>query len=454
MCAFNRCPPIVPLEGESATTMKRNMVPLLGIAFVVAIISTGVFYGLFAGKLRSSSEVPGHAIVVAARDLDRGTVIQKSDLRVSEVQGVLGGSFSKPEDATGVTLLTSMKANEPLLEDRVSQRAPEGGGTGGLVPTGMRAVSLHVFQSESVLNMLRPGSRVDLQAVSEKDNAAELRTVLENVQVLSVVAPDTNGNRPAGAVVTVLLRAGDADMVALADAGSRIRLALRNPMDEETSPRHSLTLAALFSSRKEPESDGPESRSPGNAEGWVHPIQFHVWVLETSDAGLEELRAQSAEVTSARSPASSDNSWRVAAFHSGDEAARLVHSLKQKHEVEVISGERLMAGVGRPISYVTGTQPDQLRVQLSPELLGTGRLGLRVKPQIGISKYEAGLPDTSSFLILGFGNDHAGQNSLARLFPGRSWEHKHLVIFVSTRIIQQTSTVAVARNTPGKNRGQ
>src|SRR5580658_4419231 len=105
--------------------MKRNMVPLLGIAFVVAIISTGVFYGLFAGKLRSSSELPGHAIVVAARDLDRGTVIQPSDLRVSEVQGVLGGSFAKPEDASGATLLASMKANEPLLEERVAPRVSE-----------------------------------------------------------------------------------------------------------------------------------------------------------------------------------------------------------------------------------------------------------------------------------------------------------------------------------------
>jgi Flp pilus assembly protein CpaB len=71
------------MKGEHVT-MKRNMVPLLAIAFVVAIICTGVWYGLFAGKLRSSSEIPGHAIVVAARDLDRGTVIQRSDLRVSK----------------------------------------------------------------------------------------------------------------------------------------------------------------------------------------------------------------------------------------------------------------------------------------------------------------------------------------------------------------------------------
>ena len=164
--------------------MKRNMVPLLGIAFVVAIISTGVFYGLFAGKLRSSNELPSHAIVVAARDLDRGTVLEPGDLRVSEVQGVLGGAFSKPEEAAGATLLTAMKANEPLLEERVSARVSDA--PGGPVPTGMRAVSLHIYQSESVLSLLRPGSRVDLEAVLDKNGSTELRTILENVRILAV----------------------------------------------------------------------------------------------------------------------------------------------------------------------------------------------------------------------------------------------------------------------------
>jgi Flp pilus assembly protein CpaB len=435
--------------------MKRNMVPLLGIAFVVAIISTGVFYGLFASKLRSSNELPGHAIVVAARDLDRGTVIQRSDLRVSEVQGVLGGSFSKPEQAAGATLLTSIRASEPLLEDRVSQPASQAVGNGGLVPSGMRAVTLHIFESESVLSMLRPGSRVDLQAVSDKNGTTELRTVLENVQVLSVVASDTNGNRPAGAV-TVLLRAQDSDMVALADAGSRIRLALRNPTDQEATPRHSLTLSALFSGKSALE-DRPESSRSANAVSWNHPIQLHVWALQASDAGLEALQTRSAEVApgvaSGVAPrVASDDSWRVTAFPSGDEAAKLVHSLEQKHQLEVVSSERLMAGVGRPISFRAGARPYQLRVQFSPEWLPAGQLTLRVKPQIAVpdsgtaaKKYEAGLPGTSSFLVQGFVHDPPGQNSPARLFPGRSWEHKHLVLFVSTRTIQETSPASVAR---------
>jgi hypothetical protein len=35
--------------------MKKNLVPLLGIAFVVAIVSTGIFYGLFVGRLKTAA---------------------------------------------------------------------------------------------------------------------------------------------------------------------------------------------------------------------------------------------------------------------------------------------------------------------------------------------------------------------------------------------------------------
>lgn len=412
--------------------MKKNMVPLLGIAFIVAIVSTGVFYGLFAGKLRSSSELPSHAIVVAARDLDRGTVLHPSDLRVSEIEGALAGSFSKPEDAEGATLLTALKANEPLLEERVTPRISDAARVSGPVPTGMRALTMHIFQSESLLNMLRPGSRVDLQAVSDRNGGAELRTVLENVQVLAVSSPDANGNHPPGAAVTVLIRAQDADMVALADAGSRIRLALRNPMDEETTPRRAVTLGALFSSNSKAATDEPESAHAASAVR-DHPVQLHVRVLSVSDAGLEQLRARTSELGSDK--AGSDNAWRLAVFRAGDDAASFVRGLEQKHQLEVVSGERLMAGIGRSISYHAGAKPDNLRVQFSPAWLANNQLTLRVNPQIGASNgTETQLPALSSFLMESHADDLA-----ARLFPGRSWEHRHLLVLVSAHAIEPSA---------------
>jgi pilus assembly protein CpaB len=431
---------------ENTITMKRNMVPLLGIAFVVAIISTGVFYGLFAGKLRSSSEMPGHAIVVAARDLDRGTVIQARDLRVSEVQGMLSGGFSKPEEAVGATLLASVKANEPLLEERIAERASGAPGSGGVVPTGMRAVSIRVSQSESLLSLLRPGSRVDLQAVSERQGAVELRTVLENVEILAVDHPETpKGNRSAGTVVTVLTRAQDADLVALADAGSRIRVALRNPLDKETTPRRSMALASVFS-RANLASPARRASTRTEVRTWDHPIQLRVQVLNVTEAALSELG-------SGLTNASSDGEWRVSAFRADVEAGDLIRSLKQKHELEIISSERLTAGLGRPISYRAGAAPYRLRVQFSPEWLPSGKVNLRVKPEISApsgqgvvtSTYDSSLPDNSSFLVEGFVKNTSGQSSPERWFPGHSWDHKHLVIFVSARSLQQASSLAAAR---------
>ena len=141
-------------------------------------------------------------------------------------------------------------------------------------------------------------------------------------------------------------------MVALADAGSRIRLALRNPLDEETTPRHSLTLAALFSGSSKPGADGPDAAHPASAVLWDHPVQLHVRVLEASDAALEELQSQLAAgyVRSVRQVHPiSHGEWLPSA--PATRPRKLVHSLEQKHELEVVSGERLMAGVGRPISY-------------------------------------------------------------------------------------------------------
>jgi hypothetical protein len=161
--------------------------------------------------------------------------------------------------------------------------------------------------------------------------------------------------------------------------------------------------------------------------------------LSVSDAGFEQLQARSADVAA-------DGAWRVAAFRSIDEAAKLIDNLEQKHELEVVSGERLTAGLGRPISFWAGDKPEQLRVRFAPEWLANNKLSVRVNERLGASNGpEAQLPDVSSFLVEGLANNPAGQNAVEQLFPGRSWDHKHLVIFVSARAIPQASPEAVAR---------
>jgi Flp pilus assembly protein CpaB len=180
--------------------MKKNLVPLIGIAFVVAVISTAILYGLI------SSQASG------------------------PVQAKTDGVASAPQDPK-VLLASSSE-----------------------VPVGMRAVSVQVADSSGVLALLKPGHRVDIQAVYNRGGLpveSELKTVLQNIEVLKVnPQPEASPGRHALPVVTFLTGPADADILALADSTARIRLALRHPEDPDKSIRNTLALAQLVRSQR------------------------------------------------------------------------------------------------------------------------------------------------------------------------------------------------------------
>ena len=438
--------------------MKRNIVPLLGIAFVVAIASTGIFYGLFAGRLRSSvGELPGQSIVVAAKNLDRGAVIQAGDLQISQVKGSLKGAFSSPEQLVGATVLEPIQQSEPILDRRVASRDAKAGQGAGRVPAGMRAVSIRVSESSGVVGLLQPGNRVDIQAVSNRTTIPELRTILQNVEVLAVSPqPEASGGgQPPVPVVTILTRAQDSDLVALADSGARIRLALRNPLDDGTGPRRALPLPAVFEMNS---GSGAETRQAARASGsapasgWEHPIRLHVRALGVSAEALGELNAKLAG-------GAANDSLDVVAFRSDADADALVRGLEQKKELEIVSSWRLTAGVGRPTSFRAGAGAgDRLRVQFSREIDARGSTRLRVKPEIRIQRpegvetlrYDAGMRDGESFLVKGFLKEQSDASVLGRIYPGHSWSGRQLVLLVTTRDPERPATSAMMH----ANRGQ
>ena len=433
--------------------MKRNMVPLLGIAFVAAIVATGVVYGLFGGRLRAKApELTGQSIVVAARDLDRGSVIKADDLQVSQVKGALKGSYSKVDDAVGATLLEAVQKNEPLLEGRVASLDPKGTGAGGGIASGMRAVSIRVAESSGVMGLLHAGSRVDLQAASERNGPTELRTILQNVEVLRVnpqLEPAANSRFPVP-VATMLVPVQYADIVALADTGARLRITLRNPLDEATAPRHALGLASVFNSVAVSEPQRAQRDAPANVPV-DHAMELNVQVLGASAAALGQLDSKLA------APSVHD-SMRVAAFRTDTNADELVRKLEQTKELEVVSSSSLTASLGRPVSVRAAAAPYRLRVQFSPAAGALGKVSLRVQPEVSVRngpgvetrRYDADLPDGSSFLVRGLLQDPNNPEILARLFPGHSWSGRELVIYVTARSHGQAPSSAVAQTGRGQ----
>ncbi len=192
-------------------------------------------------------------LVVAAKALKPGTVLQATDVKLMPwpADQLPKGGFGAVSEVTGNTVFDPIGEDEPVFASRLASGAGSGGGG---VPAGMRAVSVHVTDSTGVMELLRAGQKVDVQVVTGRaagDAKIEtsVRTALEDLQVLSVhpqVEPGSQGqNLP---VVTLLAKPADADILAAGDSGARVRLTLRNPLDEETRGSGALTLTTVMHS--------------------------------------------------------------------------------------------------------------------------------------------------------------------------------------------------------------
>jgi len=231
--------------------MKKNLMPLLGVAFVAAVLATGIFYGLLVTRLRQPDQAAQvRAVLVPARNLDRGTVLKPDDLKLADwnAKQAPADSIGAIEQAVGLTLLEPVATNMPLRE---AHFAPRGlaGGVSLAIPAGMRAVSIHPGESGGVVAMLRSGSRVDVQVLDSRysgNGQIQLRRLLQNIEVLSVGGPDGGQFQNHKPVVTLLVTPHDADRLSLADAAMQLRLVLRNPSDSDTAVDSSLAPNSLF----------------------------------------------------------------------------------------------------------------------------------------------------------------------------------------------------------------
>ncbi|MBA3972988.1 MAG: Flp pilus assembly protein CpaB [Candidatus Solibacter sp.] len=223
--------------------MKRNLMPLLGVAFVAALVATGFFYGLLIPRLRGGGEtVEAKSAVVAKRSLNRGVQITAEDLERAAVEPAKmpKDPVRSIEAALGLTLLEPAGPGQPLSVSMMTRRG-ETGGAAMAIPAGMRAVTIHPAASGGVVSMLAAGGRIDVQLLDRGTGALKLRRMMENVEVLSVSA-----NR---ADVTLLVKPEEADRLSLADAAMSIRIVLRNPFDKATGGPSVLESAALTAVR-------------------------------------------------------------------------------------------------------------------------------------------------------------------------------------------------------------
>ena len=234
--------------------MNQRFISVLVFAFVVAAGASLLLYRLMAARVPAKANVPTAKVVLAARNLDLGSMIKDSDLKAGDWNGALPqGAIVKKEDAVGRGVVSAMYDGEPILESRL---APKGAGAGlpSMIPPGMRAVAVHVNEVVGVAGFVVPGMRVDILISGNppggnNSTGTLTKTLLQNIEVLSAgqeFKKDVEGKPITVPVINLLVTPQQAEQLSLAANQTTIQLVLRNPLDTQVAKTNGAAVSQLF----------------------------------------------------------------------------------------------------------------------------------------------------------------------------------------------------------------
>lgn len=240
--------------------MNKRLTTILFFAFVVAALCSYLVYRIAGNQMHASAKPSTTKIVVAARDLEIGTLLKDADLATGEWVGTLPkGTLTSKEKVVGRGVVSQLTQGEPILDSRLAP-AGSGGGLAATIRPGMRACAVRVNDVVGVAGFVLPGMRVDVliagngPAISGTDGP-KVKTLLQNIEVLSAgsnIQKDNEGKPVQVPVVNLLVTPEQAEVLSLASNETRIQLVLRNPLDTDTTKTPGVAMAGLFSDGSAP----------------------------------------------------------------------------------------------------------------------------------------------------------------------------------------------------------
>jgi pilus assembly protein CpaB len=252
--------------------MRSRVTAILVIALLLSGGATYLVYRVVAARVQAPVAVTT-LMVVAARELPLGTVIKDSDLKLGSWTGAVPkGGVTKKEAILGRGVIAPIYEGEVIMDNRLA--APGGGGgLASTIPQGMRAVAVKVNEIVGAAGFVVPGMHVDVLISGvppgpQSPNGARVRTILQNIEVLSAGEnhqKDAEGKPVVVPVINLLVNPEQAELLSLANNETKIQLVLRNPLDTQTSKPPGIAMAALLGEPAAPASTGPRVAMPKKA---------------------------------------------------------------------------------------------------------------------------------------------------------------------------------------------
>ena len=221
-------------------------------------------------------EVKSYYVAVAAKALPIGTMLTEHDVKLVAwpSSSPVAGGYSSVAEVVNRGLVAPVVEHEPLTATKVAVAAA-GAGLPPTIATGMRAISVKVNEVIGVAGFVVPGTRVDVVVTIGRQQDSISRVIVSNAQVLTAgtkidQAEAKDGKPVPTTVVTLLVTPSDAERIALASVEGSIMLALRNPLDMDTTETKGTRLTSLMGA-PEPQPAVKISRGTPRAIKFVAP---------------------------------------------------------------------------------------------------------------------------------------------------------------------------------------
>ena len=229
----------------------------LSVAGVLAL-GTGVLtFNYLASVGHANAPVAQRSVLIAAKAIPARATVTADMLTTAQrpSSAVDPDAFVVPASAIGGVAANDIPAGSQLTASKllraVSSTFPS------RVGRGMRAVAIPVDRVKNVSNLVKPGDRVDVIAVttSRTDQAPKAMTIIRGAKVLSIgqtidttttnstATPAPESGPYGSATATLEVTPKEADLLALADINATLRLALRPPNESlRSQPVEKLTF--------------------------------------------------------------------------------------------------------------------------------------------------------------------------------------------------------------------
>jgi len=229
---------------------------MIPIAIITGILATlGVYRYLQKQRGHvAPANVSVKQVVVATQNLHLGTKLEPTMIRAADWPAdlVSEGTFAAIDSAIGRVVRTDVYTGEAILESKLAPRGSTGGFL-GLIPPGMRAMTVAVNVVSGVSGFILPHTRVDVLVTvspSTKKEEATTRIILEDIEVLAVDQTFRKGDEDPVTVqsVTLLVSPEQAEKLALGSNEGKLQLTLRNMVDRKETDTGGIQLKELITS--------------------------------------------------------------------------------------------------------------------------------------------------------------------------------------------------------------